>query len=383
MGIRRKSRTGRLPLRCQASIGWLLGASLLLIIASGCLDQLAPSGSPELRLSPTWATVLNGDSVRLALIQHPSDTVPATEAVWSTSNPSVAVVDSTGLVTGTGVGAVFVRATISRQSATASVGVDLAVLVGAGDIGICGSSDDEATAAILDTIPGVIFTAGDNAYPDGSAREFAECYEPSWGRHRARTRPAPGNHDYHTAGASAYFAYFGANAGDTATGYYSYDLGTWHIIVLNSNVPIAAGSPQHTWLRADLAAHPARCTLAYWHHPRFSSGPHGSQTWVTPAWEALHEARAEVVVSGHDHTYERFAPQSPTGAPDAAGIREFVVGTGGASLYAFHTVAPNSEVRDNTTHGVLSLRLGPDRYEWLFVPIAGGTFTDTGTAECH
>ena len=259
-----------------------------------------------------------------------------------------------------------------------------AVLVGAGDIGICGSAADEATAALLDSIEGVVFTAGDNAYPDGTAADFASCYAPSWGRHKARTRPAPGNHDYHTTGAAGYYAYFGAAAGPTGLGYYSYDLGDWHIVSLNSSVSMAAGSPQEQWLRADLAGHPVSCTLAYWHHPRFSSGRHGGDASPEPLWQALYDAGADVVISGHDHTYERFAPQTPDGAADPArGIRQFVVGTGGASLYNFTTIVANSEARDNTTHGVLRLSLGPGGYDWEFIPVAGGTFRDSGSGSCH
>ena len=264
-----------------------------------------------------------------------------------------------------------------------------AVLVGAGDIAACDSTGDEATAALLDGIPGTVFTAGDNAYEHGTAAEFAACYAPSWGRHRERTRPAAGNHDYLMPGAAPYFAYFGAAAGEPGRGYYSYDIGDWHVVVLNSNcwavAGCHAGSVQERWLRADLAAHPARCTLAYWHHPRFSSGPHGGDVAVAPLWQALYEAGAEIVINGHDHIYERFAPQDPSGAPDAArGIRQFVVGTGGRSLYSVRgTPAATSELRNSATFGVLKLTLHAEGYEWEFVPVAGGAFTDRGSGVCH
>ncbi len=259
-----------------------------------------------------------------------------------------------------------------------------AVLVGAGDIASCGLRGDEATAALLDTIPGTVFTAGDNAYNSGTPSEYADCYDPTWGRHKARTRPAPGNHDYATPGAAGYFGYFGAAAGDPATGYYSYDLGDWHILVLNSNLSMQAGSPQEQWLRNDLAAHPAPCTLAYWHHPRFSSGPHGSSTAAQALWQALYEAGAEVVVSGHDHHYERFAPQDAQGTADAEqGIRAFVVGTGGGRLDAIGPPIANSEVHEDDTWGVLKLTLHTMSYGWEFVPVAGKTFTDQGSAGCH
>jgi 3',5'-cyclic AMP phosphodiesterase CpdA len=262
------------------------------------------------------------------------------------------------------------------------------VLVGAGDIASCASDGDEATAALLDEVAGVVFTVGDNVYDRGTPREFATCYGPSWGRHRARTRPAPGNHDYLTAGARGYFWFFGALAGDPSRGYYSYDLGAWHVVALNSNCAFIGGcdegSPQLDWLRADLAAHPAACTLAYWHHPRFSSGPHGSTPALEPIFRALYEAGAELAVSGHDHTYERFAPQDPAGRPDwERGVRQFVVGTGGANHYGFGPPLPNSEVRSSGTWGVLKLTLRPASYDWEFIPVAGQDFRDAGSARCH
>ena len=264
------------------------------------------------------------------------------------------------------------------------------VLVGAGDIASCSGSGDEATAALLDDITGTVITLGDNVYSSGTAREFADCYGPSWGRHKERTRPSAGNHDYRTNNASGYFDYFGAAAGDPSRGYYSYDLGAWHIVVINSNCAevggCQTGSPQEQWLRADLAAHPAACTLAYWHHPRFSSGSsHGSSSSMEPIWRTLYDANAELVLSGHEHNYERFAPQDPAGqADDARGIREFVVGTGGGSHYGFDTPLPNSEVRNSDTFGVLKLTLHPGSYDWQFVPIAGKSFSDSGTnVACH
>lgn len=259
------------------------------------------------------------------------------------------------------------------------------VLVGAGDIAICGSAGTEETALLLDNIPGTVFTAGDNAQLVGAAEEFTNCYDPTWGRQKSRTYPVPGNHDYDTAGAAPYYNYFGAAAGETGKGYYSYNLGSWHIIALNSQIDVSAGSAQEQWLRADLAAHPATCTLAYWHTPRFSSGNiNGSNTYVTPLWQALYDYGADVVINGHEHIYERFGLQDPSGAADPTqGIREFIVGTGGAYQgYSVDTQLPNSEIYNTTTYGVLKLTLHESSYDWQFVPIAGKTFTDSGSDTC-
>jgi acid phosphatase type 7 len=264
------------------------------------------------------------------------------------------------------------------------------VLVGAGDIASC---DDlhgaEATAKLIDNIPGTVFAAGDLAYPDGSDEQFAKCYGPTWGRFKDRTRPAPGNHEYHSDGASGYVRYFGAAAGDPKKGYYSYELGAWHIVVLNSECAdvggCRAGSPQEKWLHDDLSAHPAKCTLAYWHKPLFSSGQHGDDWEVKPLWDDLYAANAEIVINGHDHDYERFAPQDPSGKPDAQrGIREFVVGTGGKNSHRDLAITrPNSEIRQGDTFGVLKLTLHSTSYQWQFVPEAGKTFSDSGSGVCH
>jgi len=265
----------------------------------------------------------------------------------------------------------------------------IAILVGAGDIADCKSlSGAEATAKLLDQIPGTVMAVGDLAYPDGSKENFV-CYDKTWGVARSRTRPAPGNHEFHSSGATPYFDYFGVLAGDPKTGYYSYELGSWHIIVLNSECRdvggCEAGSPEEKWLRADLASHPVACTLAYWHKPLFSSGSaHGNDLTMKPLWDALYEANADVVVNGHDHDYERFAPQTPDGAPDPGrGIREFVVGTGGKSHRPFSEPKTNSEVRDATAFGVLKLKLKSKSYDWQFIPEEGKTFTDSGSGACH
>jgi hypothetical protein len=274
-----------------------------------------------------------------------------------------------------------------------------AILVGAGDIAECGSTGQAATTKLLDAVVAAnpnatLFAAGDDAYESGTLAEFNNCYGPSWGRYKARTRPVPGNHEYLTADAAGYFDYFNGvgratgRAGDRGKGYYSFDVGAWHVVAINSNCARVggchAGSPQEQWLRADLAAHPVACTLAFWHHPRFSSGLHGNLTTVGPIWQALYDTNADVVVTGHDHVYERFAPQSPTGQVDPArGIRSFVVGTGGNGLTRWGTLKPNSEVRNNDTVGVIKFVLRATSYDWHFLPGEGKTFSDAGSGSCH
>ena len=254
--------------------------------------------------------------------------------------------------------------------------------VGAGDIGWCGSPGPEQTAKLLDTIGGTVFTTGDHAYFSGTRQEFLNCYDPSWGRHRSRTRPVPGNHEYETPGALPYFEYFGAAAGPPGSGYYSFELGDWHAIALNSLVPVNDSSAQAQWLRADLAASRSKCTIAYWHYPLFTSGPNGNQTQMRDFWRILYGADADVIVNGHDHLYERFAPQNPDGGRDEArGIREFIVGTGGATQYSFVTTSANSAMRIGNTFGVLKLTLQSGSYQWEFIPVAGPS--DSGTGSCH
>ena len=260
------------------------------------------------------------------------------------------------------------------------------VLLAAGDIASCDSNGDEATAALLKGTA-TIAAVGDLAYESGTTAEFNSCYGPSWGRYKARTHPALGNHEYLTPGAAGYFGYWGAAAGAPGAGYYSYDLGSWHVAVLNSNcsfVDCAAGSLQATWLRTDLAQHPARCTLAYWHHPLFSSTAGTPNPAVQPLWQALYDAGADVVLTGHAHNYQRFAPQAPSGAADPArGIREFVVGTGGKARHSVGVPIANQETADDSTFGVLKLTLLPDGYRWRFMPTAGGVFADSGSGACH
>jgi hypothetical protein len=262
---------------------------------------------------------------------------------------------------------------------------DDVVFVGAGDIANCEIlGGARATASLLDRIEGAVFTLGDHAYQHGSEKEFRDCYDPTWGRHKARTHPTVGNHDMITDRGRPYFKYFGDNAGPDERGYYSFDLGAWHIISLNSFIDAGGHSPQVKWLREDLAAHQTNdCVLAYWHIARFSSGAHGSDPLMSDVWRVLFEAGADIVLSSHDHDYERFAPQDNKGKADPEhGIREFIVGTGGGGVYEFKKPAPNSEVRNNTTYGVLKLTLSPGRYAWEFIATPGQKFHDEGSGVC-
>ena len=275
------------------------------------------------------------------------------------------------------------------------------VVVAAGDL-VCGtgtSSSDPcrhaASANLITAIaPAAVLLLGDIQYENGTLSDFNTYYNPTWGAHKAITRPAVGNHEYQTAGAAGYFDYFNGvgvqtgPAGDRSKGYYSFDVGTWHLIALNSNCNsiggCGAGSAQEQWLRADLAAHPSTCTLAYWHHPRFSSGSHGNNSSMQAIWQALYDHRADLVLAGHDHDYERFGPQTATGVADqTAGIRSFVIGVGGKEMRGFGTVRANSERRSSAAIGVLKLTLHPTSYDWEFVPIPGHSLTDAGSAACQ
>jgi len=268
------------------------------------------------------------------------------------------------------------------------------VLVGAGDIASCKDlSGAKATAKLIEKIPGTVFAAGDLAYEKGSAEEFKNCYGTTWGRYKDRTKPALGNHEYVDPTASGYFGYWGAQAGPSGKGYYSYDLGGWHVVVLNTNCGVkglggcGTGSPQETWLKADLAQHSNACIVAYGHHALFSSGvfpKHAIHPELKPLWDDLYAAHADLILAGHEHSYERFAPQAPDGKPDPEhGIREIVVGTGGKSHDLLGFATANSEVRNWDTYGVLKLTLGPGKFTWEFIPEEGKTFRDSGSGTCH
>jgi hypothetical protein len=286
------------------------------------------------------------------------------------------------------------RKASEQKTAESQANQQAFVLVGAGDIAGCKDlSGALATAKLIENIPGTVFAAGDLAYESGSPDNFEFCYGPTWGRFKDRTRPALGNHEYVNPTAHGYFDYWGKLAGLRGKGYYSYDLGNWHIVVLNTNCNIkevggcAAGSAQETWLKADLAEHPKACILAYGHHALFSSGifkKHAVHPELRPLWDDLYAAHADLVLAGHEHSYERFAQQDPNGKLDPEhGIREIVVGTGGKSHDLLGFATPNSEVRNWDTYGVLKLILAPGKYWWEFIPEEGKTFRDSGSGDCH
>jgi acid phosphatase type 7 len=285
--------------------------------------------------------------------------------------------------------AVLVACGVAALAAGPGVGQTATVtLVGAGDIASCSQNSDSATAKLLGNIPGTVFTLGDNVYPSGTITQFANCYDPTWGRHKARTKPTLGNHDYNTSGSSAYFNYFGARAGARGKGYYSYDRGAWHIVALNSNCDKVGGcgidSPQGRWLRNDLANNPSRCTLAYFHDPLYSSGTGSNAPEVKPFWNTLYNRGGDIILAGNAHRYERYAKITPGGARSAKGIRQFIVGTGGEPGGDYNGPDhPEMQVMKRNTPGVLKLNLHADSYAWKFVPVAGKTFTDSGTDPCH
>jgi hypothetical protein len=315
---------------------------------------LASGSTPTRTRTPTRTATLASGST-------PTRTRTPTRTPTSASNPTLTAT----------------RTRTSTSSPTSSSGT--VVLVGAGDISTCDNNNDEATAKLLDGISGTVFTAGDNAYSDGTYSEYINCYEPTWGRHKSRTKPSPGNHEYHTSGAAGYFQYF-----NNVPSYYAYNLGAWRIYALNSEISVSSGSAQAAWLQSDLAANPKLCVLAYWHQPRWSSGTtHGSASGMQAIWQILYSAGAELVINGHEHNYERFKQMNATGSAVSQGLREIVVGTGGRSHYSFGSALASSEVRNSTTFGVLKLTLSSTGYSWQFVPVAGSTFTDSGSTACH
>lgn len=352
-------------------------------LAVACKSSSEPPPAGRLTASPPWLSIeagdtITGDTVRLALFTDSGVAVPGGTVTWSSSNTAVARVGTTGLVRGRHPGVTTIHAVAASAQAGIVITVTDPVLIGAGDMGTCASTNDEATARLLDSVAGTVFTAGDNDYVDATPPPaYGVCFDSTWGRHKWRVRPAAGDDD----SLSGYFSYFGA-AAHGPKGYYSYDLGTWHVIVLNSAV--AVDSAQVQWLRADLAAHPALCTVAISHRPRFSSGNSGSSSGQTPYFQTLDEAGADLVLDGNDHDYERFAGQQVDQTPDPDGLVEIVVGTGGKSHGRINLpLVANSLVQNADTYGVLRLELHATGYDWRFIPVAGRTFTDSGTGTCH
>ena len=274
------------------------------------------------------------------------------------------------------------RPSPSRVAETETQGEE-AILLAVGDIASCDKEEDEAVAELVRSQEGTVALLGDIVYPSGSVAQYAECFDPAWGPVRHRLRPAPGNHDFRTPGGAGYFGYFGGTVGRPGQGWYFYDLGPdWRAVVLNSNCALVGGcgsdSPQGQWLRQTLRDAGDRNVLAYWHQPRFSTGRHGSDPAFGPFWELLYRSGVDIVLNGHDHVYERFAPQNPQGRPDPAGVRQFTVGVGGFNFYEFsRPPLPATEARNNDTFGVLQLRLRSDGYSWQFLPTKG-TFSDAG-----
>ncbi len=347
------------------------------------------------RVTLTWAP--NADTATVGYQVYRSTTLPVPTS-GRPANPTLltgtAFVDP-NVVNGSAVNYVVVAVSSSgatsppssSASATPQASGD-PVLVGAGDIASCYGTGDDQTARLLDATPGTVFTLGDNVYDNGTSTEFANCYDPTWGRAKVRTRPVAGNHDYNTSRAAGYYGYFGAAAGDPTKGWYSYDVGSWHVVVLNSECSkiggCGVGSPEEVWLKADLAAHSSSNILAMWHEPRFDSY-NGPDTRSSAFWNDLYAAGADLVLNGHSHLYERFAPQTPSGTrDDTRGIRQITVGSGGEDHHAFGgSGTTNSQVHDSTSFGVLKLTLRADSYSWQFLPVAGATFTDSGTAATH
>ena len=362
--------------------------ALLTAGAGACAETAAPVGGGRIALSPPWTSIVVNDTVsgsttvQARLLTESGDTAPAGAVTWSSSNTAIFRVDAAGVVRSVAPGAATLQGSFDGVEAERSITVTPPVLVGTGDIGSCLAIRDDETGRMLDSIAGVVFTTGDNDYSDATpAPAYGVCYPSSWARHLPRTRPAPGEDDVRNGTLSDYYGFFGAAAAPPR-GYYSYDLGTWHIVVLNTTP--TADTTQLRWLEDDLADHPALCTLAITHRPRFSSGNTGSAPVQGAVFQRLYDAGVEILLSGNDHDYERFAPQAPDQTPDPDGVVQFVVGTGGKSHGAINVpLEANSVAQNDDTYGVLRLVLRPGSYDWRFIPTPDRTFTDAGSATCH
>lgn len=383
---------------------------LLVLAAAACGGHggggTGPANKPVVQLVSSSPSLPAGTTYTLsATFTDTTNSSPwSYDIAWGDGQSSSGTKTSISPITGTHMyaaeGDYHVAVTVTNQlggsgDASSTVSATAPVILAAGDIGDCTRLGDDSTAMLLDALAGVVVPLGDDAYESGTLDEYNRCYDPTWGRQKARTRPMPGNHDYNTPGAPGYFGYFGAAAGEPSKGYYSFTLGSWFVIVLNTGtdqpVNYEAGSPQEQWLRSELASHSQQqCVLAMWHHPRFSTilGRDSITYYTAAIWNALYEYGADLVLNGHDHAYQRFAPQRPDGTRDTAhGIRQIAVGTGGGeTLYDFADPVPagsNIEVRDNHTHGVIKVTLRSGGYDWKFVPASGATFTDSGSGSCH
>jgi hypothetical protein len=370
--------------------------SIILAPIAGQQPIEATLGTVTVTITNPPASVAEGETAQLAAtVTGPDGPIPVEPGAihWATATPATLTVHpTTGLAKGTAWGQGRVVATYAGVAGVATITVDPVVLA-AGDIAECLTTRDEETAALLDTRKGLVLVLGDQAYPDGTPAEYNNCYGPSWGRHKARTRPVPGNHEYETSpdasqppGPAGYFNYFGAAAGDSGKGWYAFNIGSWRIYALNSEISFGAASPQVTWLKNDLAATSAKCVLAFFHRPRFNSGSdHGNSLQVQHFWKTLYRANADVILSAHEHLYERFAPQDTLGVADPArGIRQFTVGTGGGvPLDTLATqLQPNSELGLESQWGILALILAENSYRWQFIA-TDGIVRDEGSGTCH
>lgn len=390
---------------------WIRNGLVLLIAAAACKGVEPPPPPPGAPIvhAGTDSTLTVGSTFQLSatFTDTGANASPWTYGIdWgdgttaSGNKSSISPITASHTFNSEGSHDVMVSVTNSHGiTGTGSLTVDVTapVIIAAGDIGDCTRTTDDATGALLPTLPGIVMPLGDNAYTNGTPTEFASCFDPAWGNAKSRMHPVAGNHDYYNPGttknADGYFGYFGAAAGDPAKGYYDFTLGSWLVIVLNTGTEngafIAAGSAQEQWLRGELASHSQQCTLALFHHPQFTtlSGRPFIRPETTPIWQALYDGGADLVLNGHDHTYQRFKPMRPDGTADAAfGIRQITVGTGGGeTLYAFDptVTSPNLEVRNSDTWGVLKLTLHTNSYDWQFIRATGGSFTDSGTGNCH
>ena len=367
--------------RVPRRIAW--GGSLVLVVLVICVSVLFERSSGSGGVVPPTSLDRLADASVIG-------TTPSTRSIDAvpTSTPATDVVATTRDPPPTTTAAPSEAPDPTRIVAVGDIACDPSSSSFEGGLGTDSACQQQATSdLVVDEGYAAFLGLGDLQYEEGTDRAFMASYDLSWGRVKDITFPVPGNHEYHTSHASGYYSYFGSRSGDPDRGYYSYDIGDWHLVALNSNcdeVSCSEGSPQESWLRTDLAANPKRCTLVYWHHPLYSSGKHGNNPEVAPLYRAAYELGVDVAIAGHDHHYERFAPQDASGNLDpVTGIREFVVGSGGKSHYAIESVLANSEASDSETFGVLELTLLPDRYEWRFVPRDGQFYTDSGSDACH